>query len=212
MVKLSEHSSVAVAAAFTKPMSNKDRRKLKGFFPTPDLSETRCPRLDSIFKTATASKLTKDTDAELTRIQAMIHDPIGPLTTLLHDLESEGCELTSEQFQMTLGSAITLLGSASAQVSRLTRKKILKAVNPEIQDLAEEDIYSAAAPLLFGEGFEKRMKERTESLKILSAAKTLQQPKQFFRGSRPTSPPRGGGSAARGKKPWWPKRSQPTKK
>ena len=88
---------------------------------------------------------------------------------------------------VALSSAITLLGKASAQVSRLRRKKTLKAVNPEIQDLAEEDIYSRAAPLLFGEGFEKRMKERTESLKILSAAKTSQQLKQYFRGSRPTA-------------------------
>ena len=126
------------------------------------------------------SKLTKDTETELTRIQAMIHDLIGPLTTLLHDFENVGGELTSEQFQMTLGSAFTLLFNASAQVSHLRRKKILKAVNPEIQDLAGEDIFSVASPLLFGEGFEKRMKERTEALKILSAAKTSKQPKQFF--------------------------------
>ena len=31
VVKLSEHSSVTVTAAFTKPMFNEERRKLKGF-------------------------------------------------------------------------------------------------------------------------------------------------------------------------------------
>lgn len=116
MVKLSEHNRAVVAAAFTKHMSNKDRRKLKGFFLTPDLSETRCPRLDSIFKTATVSKQTKDTDAELTRIQAMIHDLMGPLTTLLNDIENAGDEITPEQFQMVLSSAITLLGNSSARI------------------------------------------------------------------------------------------------
>ena len=49
------------------------------------------------------SKLTKDIDTKLTQIQAMIHDP---LTTLLYDFDNVGVELTSEQFQITLGSAI----------------------------------------------------------------------------------------------------------
>ena len=88
---------------------------------------------------------------------------------MLHDMEQEDGEgLSVEQFKAALYAAIQLLGNASAQVSRLRRKKILKSINPEIQDLAEEDLFSAAAPYLFGEGFEQKMKDRAESLKILS--------------------------------------------
>ena len=68
---------------------------------------------------------------------------------MLHDMEQEdGESLSVEQFKAALYAAIQLLGNASAQVSRLRRKKILKSINPEIQDLAEE-IFLAAAPYLF---------------------------------------------------------------
>ena len=69
-------------------------------------------------------------------------------------------------------------------------EEILKSINPEIQDLAEEDIFSAAAPYLFGEGFEPKMKDRAESLKILSSAKPQQQNKQFFSREPSHCPPK----------------------
>ena len=52
--------------------------------------------------------------------------------------------------RVAVSDAIKLLGNASAQISKLRRKKILKAVNPDIQGLAEEDILQEAAPNLFG--------------------------------------------------------------
>uniref|UniRef100_A0A1X7V562 Uncharacterized protein n=1 Tax=Amphimedon queenslandica TaxID=400682 RepID=A0A1X7V562_AMPQE len=48
--KLSEHSKLAVAVSFTKPLLNEDRKRLRKMFPTPDLPETKCPRLDTVFK------------------------------------------------------------------------------------------------------------------------------------------------------------------
>ena len=87
--------------------------------------------------------------------------------------------------------SIQLLGNASVGLSRLRRKKLLKSVNPDIVDLAEE-IFEGAAPILFGSGFEKKMKERAESIKLLSASKpshpTSSLQHQFFQRGCPTAP------------------------
>ena len=64
-------------------------------------------------------------------------------------MEEGGKALSLGQAQETIADAMRLLGNASSQISRLRRKKILKAVNPEIQDLADEDLFSTAAPDLF---------------------------------------------------------------
>ena len=205
--KLSESSKSAVAFSFTKPLINEERKRLRKMFPTPDLPETKCPRLDSVFKSTAVKKEAKDMDGEFARLQTFIHDPAAPMLAMLKDIEQDGEELSTEQFKAALTTAIQLLGNASAQVSRLRRRKILKAINPEIQDLADEDIFSEAAPYLFGKDFEPKMKNRAESLKLLSASKPPQN-KQFFRSSRPTAPQRGGGSTNRGGKSWWSKKGK----
>ena len=48
------------------------------------------------------------------------------------------------------------------------RKKVLKELNKNLQPLAEEEgTFAEAAPLLFGNGFEKQMKDHVEALKCL---------------------------------------------
>ena len=78
--------------------------------------------------------------------------------------------------------------------SKLRRKRILKACNPDIQDLAEEEnLFEEAGPHLFGDKFETKMKERAESVKILSKSQQGQGHRKFFEGAA-TLMPRG----------WWP--------
>ena len=206
-ISLSEDSSRLVASSFTKVLAPDDRKRLRSAFPCPELQETRCPRLDAIFKTASIQKETKVIDAELARIQALIHDPVAPLIRLLHACDDDGSSLSVEDARAAVADAIRLLGNASAGMSRLRRKKILKSVNPDIADLAEEDIFQSAAPSLFGSGFETKMKERAESVKLLSASRSgPPQPRKFFQRGRPTAPPRGGGQSNRGRT--WQKREQ----
>jgi hypothetical protein len=59
---------------------------------------------------------------------------------------------------------------------------VLKSVNPDMQDLADEDeVFKEASPNLFGSGFEAKMKERVESLKLLSGSLAKPPaPKKFF--------------------------------
>ena len=50
----------------------------------PEIQETRCPRWDPIFKATSLQKEVKTGDAELARVQALMHDPVAPLIHLLH--------------------------------------------------------------------------------------------------------------------------------
>ena len=117
---------------------------------------------DAIFKTASIQKETKVIDAELAQIQALIHDPVAPLIHPLHACDDDGSSLSVEDARAAVADAIRLLGNASAGMSRLRRKRILKSVNLDIADLAEENIIQSAAPNLFGSGFEAKMKERAD--------------------------------------------------
>ena len=59
---------------------------------------------------------------------------------------------------MTLG----LLGKSSAHQSKERRKNVLKDMNRDVMSLTEEeDQFKDAAPLLFGDRFEKKMNTLT---------------------------------------------------
>ena len=132
-------------------------------------------------ESATVKYNVKTADAELARLQAFVLDPLEPLTTVLHAMEEGGEALSLEEAQAAISDAMKLLGNASSQISWLRRKRILKAVNPEIQGLAEDDLFTTAAPDLFRQGSEQKMKEWAESMKLLSAAtKPPTTPNKFF--------------------------------
>ena len=216
-ITLSESNKSLLATSFSTTLSNSERRKVRNTFQTPGVVETRCPRLDPIFKSTSVKAEVKSADSELARLQAFVHDPVGPLTMVLHSMEdpqsSDEYTISVEEARDAVSGAIKLLGNASSQISRLRRKKILKAVNLSIQDLAEEDLFSGSAPNLFGSGFERKMKDRAKSMKLIaSASKPPPGPKKFFRGGRPTAPQRGGGQARRGgRQQGWNKQSKTTK-
>jgi hypothetical protein len=118
--------------------------------------------------------------------------------------------LTQAEVRATTPEALKLLGNASSQISHLRRKKVLKSVNADMQDLAdEEDLFKGASPNLFGPGFETKMKERAESLKLLSGSVAKPPaPKKFFLRSCPSAPQRGGGQSSRRGRTWQKKQSQ----
>ena len=204
VVSLPEENAALVASAFTAVLSNEERKRVRSASPFPDLVQTRCPRLDPLFSSSKIPKETKALDKELAKVQALVHDPIAPLAKFLKNFHS----ITPEMAYEVLKDTIVLLGNASGHISQLRRRKVLKAINPELVDLAGENHFSSSAPNLFGPGFEKVMKERAESVKLLEAAKPgPSSSKRFFRGGRSTVPPRGGGQFSRGRQ--WPRRDKP---
>ena len=202
-IRLSEDNAKILSAAFQKALSLEERKRPRKGFPCPEIQEMRCPRLNPIFKATSLQKEVKTGDAKLARVQTLMHDPVAPLIRLLHTCDDVDTPISIDEAKEAVVESIQLLENASVGLSRLQRKKLLKSVNPDIANLAEEEIFEEAAPNLFGAGFEKKMKERAESIKLLSASKssrpTSSSRHQFFQRGRPTAPPRGGGQVNRGR-------------
>uniref|UniRef100_A0A1X7SKW3 Uncharacterized protein n=1 Tax=Amphimedon queenslandica TaxID=400682 RepID=A0A1X7SKW3_AMPQE len=86
-IQLSEENTQLVTSFFREAQSSDSRKRLSAF-PCPSLQDTQCPKLDSIFKGASIHKETKTVDAQLARVQALIHDPADPLIRLLHSFDN----------------------------------------------------------------------------------------------------------------------------
>ena len=89
-IKLSDANATLISSAFSTVLPNEQRRRLREAFPTTELAETRCPRLDPLFRTSSVRQEARTADAELARIQALVHDPMAPLMWLQHALDEEG--------------------------------------------------------------------------------------------------------------------------
>ena len=176
LTKVSDATANLLKTSFSTPVSNTTRLEWKRLHLVPDVDNTKCPKLDPVVKAEVGSQ-TKSADAELARIQTLVLDAVGPLATVLEDLTAP------EGLTESVKLALHYLGNASANISKMRRKKVLKDLNPDLLSLAEQDeTFSTAAPLLFGQGFSKKAKEHTEEVKSLRKSAPI---KQFFRGGRP---------------------------
>ena len=106
-------------------------------------------------------------------------DVAAPLLQL-KTLSEQGDDRGSRNPGNIIDDAIKLLENAISNASTIRRKRVLKACNQHIQGLAEEEtLFREAAPNLFGPSFEKKMKDRAESVKILAKSQ-LQSARRFF--------------------------------
>lgn len=140
-----------------------------------------------MFKATALLKDTRAVESDLSKLQNLAHDVMATPTRLLYCLEQPEPFPVDKTKSMVV-QAIRLLGNASANISRLHRRRILKPVNPGSQDIAEKDLFQSVAPNLFEKGFEGIMKERAKSLKLLSAGKAPSrgQGRKLFPTGRPT--------------------------
>ena len=118
-------------------------------------------------------------------------DAVAPLVHILE--EAQRGTLTLKIATETAGTALALLGNVSAHMTCNRRKRVLRDLNKDLLPLKE--VFKGAAPLHFGDSFEKKMKEHLESLKCLWQSTA---PKsgidQCFRRGCSHYPARGGGS------------------
>ena len=96
-------------------------------------------------------------------------DAVGPITHVLEEAVkgqlAHKCAIEAAQ------TALRLLGNASVHSCRERRKNALQSMNTRLLDMADDDVvYKSAPPLLFGDGFCKKAKERDEELKCLNMA------------------------------------------
>ena len=188
-IKLYKANATLISSAFTSVFTNTERRRIRDSFPKTELAETCCVRLDLLFRTSSVKQEAKTADAELAWVQVLIHDPMAPLIRLQHAFDDEdGKNPSLEAARSAVSDAIRLVGNTSAGISRLRHRKILKAINPDIQDLTDDDIFNEATPNLFGQRFEAKMKEWAEPVKLLAAARPQPPLRKFSEGAAPLFP------------------------
>ena len=192
--KVSESTDQFLKEAFTKTLPNVARLQTKKVYGLPKNEESRCPKLDPLVKRR-MSKNNKAQDTELSKIQALGLDAIGPLAFLLEEASKEGTTSIPKQVVAeATRTALRLMGSATSHVSTLRRRKILQDLNPDLQDLVErDDVFKSSAPLLFGEGFEVKAKAYTEGRRALSTASSFKRKVDFREHRLSYGQRRGGG-------------------
>ena len=190
---VSEKTKAFLKEAFCRSVPNTTRRKWRQAHGMPNCEATKCPKLDTTVK-AQISKAVKDGDRPLARLQTLVLDSVGPLTTILE--EAAKGTLSSKVAADAATAALKLLGNASANISQERRHRVTADLNRDLKDLIEEtEHFKNAAPLLFGRSFDQMAKNHVEAVRSLR--RTVQSsfpPRQnrFFRGGRPQNN-RGGG-------------------
>ncbi len=181
LVDVSENTASLLKSAFGKPVPNQERQSLRKPFPAPRVDQTKCPKLDR----GNISKETKDRDNMLAKAQTLFLDAVSNLLESALESANSG-NLTPEA---SANAALALLGNASANLSKERRKLVVKDLNKDASSLAEnDDLFKEAAPMLFGEGFEQKLKNHVKLSKKILHKLWRQQP-IFSRGPFP----RGGG-------------------
>jgi hypothetical protein len=204
LVKVSDDTEGTIKNAFGHSLTNGERLQARKDYLFPDLDASRCPKLDPVIK-QNLPKEVKDNEANFAKIQTLVLDAVAPLTAILE--EATKGSLTAPKAADAAKAALVLLGNASAAISKERRKKIAKELNKDILPLVESDnMFDEAAPMLFGDGFENKVKDHVESLKCLRRAITFSSSSRgrtsnFFRRGRSSYPARGS-SSTRGRGGW----------
>ena len=178
-----------------KPLSVFERKAITRKYPRPDLYCVYTPSLDSYLPSLLPGAKTVDKDSKF--LQDRVLDTVGPVAMLFEHVygfiaetkPGENMILSYEQMKdlgAIISNAIRLLGNASALLSKERHKTVLNKINSKgtLSSLASEE-FPQAGKFLFGEGFEARIKTRSETAKTLLSAASVGQssrPAPFFRG------------------------------
>ena len=162
--EVSEPTKAFLQSAFCKvsPADNKTRRTWMDRFSVPEGDETCCLKLDSILK----NELPKDAiefDRKLSCLQNFVLDAAGPLVEAMEELTVPE-RPDPEVVLWAIQQALVFIGNVLAHFTLKRRSKALSRLNPDLKSLVKDEDFSQAAPFLFGPGFEKKAKERSEAV------------------------------------------------
>ena len=100
------------------------------------MEATRCPKLDPVAKQL-FQREQKQADTSLAKLQTIVLDAVAPLVHIVN--EAQQGTLSVEQMVEAAKTALSLLGNASAHVSRERRKKAILSLNKKLHPLVEEE-------------------------------------------------------------------------
>ena len=137
----------------------------------------------------------------LAKLQTLLLDVVAPLVHILETAHSGN--LTVDTSVKVAKLALRLLANASAHVSKERRKTSLKDLNRDLLTLIEDDeMFADVAPIFFGDGFKKTMKEHVEAMRCIRKTSSKTSNESFFQKGRPQGQYhhyRGGGNNQRGR-------------
>ena len=115
-------------------------------------------------------KSTKTNNKALAHIQTLTLTP--SLNDLLEKLNSDKTEISAEEVEYAVESAVTLLGNVLSQIPGLRTQKVLKEYNKDLLSFAKEReaTFIKAASLLFGPQFPKDATDYLEQVGVLKRA------------------------------------------
>ena len=176
-----------------KPLSTFVRKAICRTYPRPDVDAVYMPAVDTYLTALVPGVKTVDKDNKF--LQGRLLDAVGPLSQTFEHIQGllsetgPGNDVTLSYTQLNELSSMTansirLIGNATAQMSKQRRGTILSKINSSgaLSSLASKD-FPDAGKFFFGEGFEARIKARSETANtLLQAAQVGQRLSQFFRG------------------------------
>ena len=131
----------------------------------PACDTTKCLCLDATIK-AQASKTCKYGDKSLARLQTLLLDAVGLLTSLLE--QGQKGRLTPKAAADAATQALRFLGNANVAISHERRRRVADCLNRDLcPRLEKEDRFREVAPYLFGKEFERSAKDHIDPVKSL---------------------------------------------
>lgn len=168
LLQVPEHTEKALKSSFGRSLPNAVCLQTRKPFLFPSIEVTKCPKLNPVAKQL-LQKDAKQADVNLAKLRSLMLDTVALLVRIVE--EAQRNTLTPEQAAEVAKAALSLLGNASAHISKERRRKVIKCLNKKVHPLADEkEVFAEAAPLLLGKVFETKMKSHLESLKCLSGS------------------------------------------
>ena len=155
LVEVSDTTAELLKSSFTRSLPNATRLALKKGYAVPKVDATKCPKLDRVMR-GNVSKNTKDGDSTATKIQTLMLDAVAPLVHILE--EGQKGTLTPEVAIKATGKCVCT--SVQGETEKCPKR------HEQRRDVSRrgKGPIQGWAPLLFGDGFEKKMKEHVDTM------------------------------------------------
>ena len=200
--KISPTTAKIVEDAFSHMMTTEKRKGIKRKQPIPDTLFTKVPKLDPTIQSRMAPQA-KVLDRNLAGLQGFVLDAAIPLVNILESARSGS--LNTRDAAEAAQQALKLLGNASAHISVERRRKASSCLNKELAPLvADEGTFKDAAPYLFGDSFQRKMKDHMEAIRNLKQSLSSYSRHQYFQRSHPPQSRGGGSHRGRGQRKFKP--------
>ena len=155
--KISPTTARIVQDAFSCTLETAKRKSIKKKQPTPDTPYTKVPKLDPTIQSR-LTPVVKTADRGLAGLQGYVLDVASSLVNMLESARTGS--LNPKDAAESAQQALKLIGNASGHISAERRRRATTCLKKELATLvADEETFKDAAPYLFGNSFQQRMKD-----------------------------------------------------